>query len=81
MWTLAKRKRIIHKYGTSGGTASAYTALLSDIPLDDSHVLSSLDVPTMEECTHEYEDTKVSAPSTSIVFSSSLTPGRNLCQF
>jgi hypothetical protein len=35
-WSLAKRKMIIQKYGTHGGTASAHAALLSDVTADDT---------------------------------------------
>jgi hypothetical protein len=75
-WTLAKRKVIIHKYGAPGGSHSAHAALLSDVPADDSESL-----PTLEDCTDEYDDIEVSVPFSSVVFSSSLTPGRNLSQF
>jgi hypothetical protein len=37
-------------------------------------------LPTLEECTDEYDDTEVSVPFSSVAFSSSLTPGRNLSQ-
>jgi hypothetical protein len=74
--TLAKRKMIIHKYGTPSGAASAHAALLSDVTADDTDSL-----PTLEDCTDEYDDTKVSVPLSSIVLSSSLTPGRDLSQF
>jgi hypothetical protein len=75
-WTLAKRKIIIQKYGAPGGSHSAHAALLSDVPADDSDSL-----PTLEECTDEYDDTEVSVPFSSVAFSSSLTPSRNLSQF
>jgi hypothetical protein len=48
--TLAKRKMIVHKYGTHTGSAAAHAALLSNVSNDDTHVM-----PTMEECTDEYE--------------------------
>jgi hypothetical protein len=76
-WTLAKRKLIIqNKYGARGGSHYAHTAVLSDVPADDSDSL-----PTLEECTDEYDDTEVSVPFSSVAFSSSLTPGRNLSQY
>jgi hypothetical protein len=78
-WTLTKRKwtLIIQKYGTPvAGSASAHAALLSDVLTDepDSH-------PTLEECTDEFYDIEVSVPFTSVAFSSSLAPGRDLSQF
>jgi hypothetical protein len=72
-WTLAKRKMIIQKYGATGGSHSAHAALLSDVPAD-----ASASLPTLEECTDEYDDTEVSVPFNRVAFSSSLTPGRNL---
>jgi hypothetical protein len=75
-WTLAKRKMIIKKYGTHGGSASAHAAMLSDVTADDTDSL-----PTLEDCTYEYDDTEVSVPFSSVAFSSSLTPGRDLSQF
>jgi hypothetical protein len=75
-WTLAKRKMIIQRYGTPSGSAFAHVAMLSDVPADDAHGL-----PTLEDCTDEYDDTEVSVPFSSIAFSSSLTPGRELSQF
>jgi hypothetical protein len=72
-WTIAKRKMVIQKYGAPGGSHYAHAALLSDVPADDSDSL-----PTLEECTDEYDDTKVSVPFSSVAFSSSLTPGHNL---
>jgi hypothetical protein len=57
-WSFAKRKTIVKKYGTYGSFASAHTALLSDVPIDDHDVQ-----PTLEECTDEYDDTEVSVPS------------------
>jgi hypothetical protein len=75
-WTLVKRKMIIHKIGTPGGTARAHAALLSDVPSDDTEVMR-----TMYECTDEYDDSEVSVPFTSVAFSFSLAPGRNLPKF
>jgi hypothetical protein len=72
-WTLAKRKMIIQRYGAPGGSHYAHAAMLSEVPADDSDSL-----PTLEECTDEYDDTEVSVPFSSVAFSSSLTPGRNL---
>jgi hypothetical protein len=45
-WTLAKRKMIIQKYGTHGGSAFAHAAMMSDVPTDDHDVF-----PTLEDCT------------------------------
>jgi hypothetical protein len=72
-WTLAKRRMIILKYGTLGGHAPAHAALLSDVPTYDLEV-----VPTLVECTDEYDDIEVSVPFSSVVFSSSLAPSRDL---
>jgi hypothetical protein len=74
-WTLVKRKMIFQKYGTRGGSASAHVALLSDVPTYEVDVL-----PTLEDCTDEYDDTQVSVPITYVVFSSSIAPGRDLSQ-
>jgi hypothetical protein len=74
-WTLANRKMIIQKY-VPGGTASAHAVMLSDVPADDADSL-----PTLEDCTDEYDDTEVSVPFSSVALSSSLTPGRDLSQF
>jgi hypothetical protein len=41
-----------------GGSASAHTAMLSDVPSDDADVL-----PTFEDCKDENYDTEVSVPS------------------
>jgi hypothetical protein len=54
-WTLAKRKMIIQKYGTPCGSAFAHAAQLSDVTADDTDGL-----PTLEDCTDEYDDTEVS---------------------
>jgi hypothetical protein len=51
-WTLAKHKMIIQKYGTPGGHPSAHAALVSDVPSYDREVM-----PTLEECTCEYDNT------------------------
>jgi hypothetical protein len=75
-WTLAKRKMIVQNYGTPCGCASAHAAVLSDVPADDANIM-----PTLEVCTYEYDDTEVSVPFSSVAFSSSLTPGRNLSMF
>jgi hypothetical protein len=72
-WTLAKRKMIVQKYGTPGGSASTNAALLSDVPIDESDSL-----PTLEDCTDEYDDTEVSVTFSSVVLSSSITRGRDL---
>ena len=68
-WTLAKRKMIILKYGAPGGSHFAHADVLSNVPADDSDSL-----PTLEECTDEYDDTEVSVSFSSVAFSSSLTP-------
>jgi hypothetical protein len=75
-WTLAKRKIIVQKYGTLGGSAFAHAALLSDVPEYDADSL-----PTLEDYTNEYDDTEVSVPFSSFAFSSSITHGRDLSQF
>jgi hypothetical protein len=67
-WTLAKRKMIVQKYG-----ALAHAVLLSDVPADDTDSL-----PTLEDCTDEYDDTEVRVHFSSVTFSSSLIPGRDL---
>jgi hypothetical protein len=66
---------IIQKYGTHGGSASAHAALMSDVTADDTESM-----PTLEDCTDEYDDTGVSVPFIFVAFSSSLTPGRDLSQ-
>jgi hypothetical protein len=63
------------EYATHGGSASPHAALQSDVPLDESDSL-----PTLEDCTDEYDDTEVSVPFGSIAFSSSITHGRDLSQ-
>jgi hypothetical protein len=50
--------------------------MLSDVPTDDTKVM-----PTMEKCTDDYDDTRVSVPVSSVAFSSSLALGRDLPQF
>jgi hypothetical protein len=75
-WTLAKRKIIIQKYGTPIGSTYAPAAMLNDVTVDD---IGSL--PTLEDCTDEYDDTGISVPFSFVAFSSSLTPGRDLSQF
>jgi hypothetical protein len=57
-WTLTKRKMIVKKYGTLAGFASAHTAMLSDVPYDDPSTM-----PTLEECTDEFDDHEVRVPS------------------
>jgi hypothetical protein len=66
----------IQKYGTPAGSAFAHAALLSNVTADDTDGL-----PTLEDCTYEYDDTEVSVPFSYVAFSSSLTPGRDLSQF
>jgi hypothetical protein len=68
---------IIQKYGTPGGSATAQAALLSDVTAADDPG----GLPTLEDCTDNYDDTEVSVPFSSVAFSSSLTPGRDLSQF
>jgi hypothetical protein len=75
-WTLAKQKMIVQKYGTLDGSASPHAALRSDVPTDDASVM-----PTLEDCTGEYDDTEVSVPFNSFALSSSLALGRDLSQF
>jgi hypothetical protein len=75
-WTLAKRKMIVHKYGTPGGSACAHAALLSDISADETDSL-----PTLEECTDKYDDAEVSVRFSFVAFSSSITHGRDLPQY
>jgi hypothetical protein len=75
-WTLAKRKVIIKKYGTPCGNVHAHAALPSDDPTDDIEVM-----PTLKDCTDEYDDTEVNVPFRSIGFSSSLGRGRDLSHF
>jgi hypothetical protein len=66
------------KYGTPDGTAPTHVTLLSDMSHDDSHVHASLDMPTLEECTDEYDDKEVSDSFNYVAFSSSLALGRDL---
>jgi hypothetical protein len=74
-WTLTKRKMIVPKHGTPGGSALKHAALLSDVPIDEYD-----GPPTLEDCTDEYDDTEVSVPFSSVAFSSSITPCRDLSQ-
>jgi hypothetical protein len=62
-WTLAKRKMFVQKYGAHGGSASTHAALLSDLPISDSDNL-----PALEDCTDDYDDTEVSVPFNSVAF-------------
>jgi hypothetical protein len=75
-WTLAKRKMTVQKYGTPSGSAPAHVVVLSDVPTGDIDVM-----PTLEECTYEYDDTGVSVPFSSATFSSSLALVCDLSQF
>jgi hypothetical protein len=75
-WTLANRKMIIQKDAPPGGPAPTHASLLSDVPNDDLDVM-----PTLEECTDEYDDSEVSVPFNSVAFSSFLAHGRDLSQF
>jgi hypothetical protein len=61
---------IVLKYDTPSGSASMHAALLSE----------SDKLPTLEDCTDEYDDTEVSVPFNSVAFSSSITLGRDLSQ-
>jgi hypothetical protein len=79
-WTLAKPKLIVHKYGHNN-IAPARAALLSDLSHADTFPHAPLDVPTVEECTDVYDDTKVSLSFSSVAFTSSLTPGCELSNF
>jgi hypothetical protein len=72
-WTLAKRKMIVQKYGTPSGFAHTHAAMLSDVPTDDTDVM-----PTLEECTHDYDDIEMSVPFTIVAFSSFLVHSRDL---
>jgi hypothetical protein len=67
---------IMQKYGGLGGYAFAHAALLSEVTADDPAGL-----PTLEDCTDDYDDTEVSVPFSYVAFSSSLTPGRDPSQF
>jgi hypothetical protein len=49
---------------------------MRDVLTDDVDVL-----PTIEDCTSEYDDTEASVPFTFVAFSSSLARGRGLSQF
>jgi hypothetical protein len=61
---------------TPSGTAFAHAALLSDVSTDDHDVML-----TLEKCTYAYYGTEVSVPCfTSVAFSSSLAPSRDLSQ-
>jgi hypothetical protein len=72
-WTLAKRKMIVQKYGTPCGFGTTHAALLSDVTAADE----TDGLPTLEDCTDEYDDTEVSVPFNSVAFASSLSPGRD----
>jgi hypothetical protein len=65
---------IVQKYGTPGGSATAHAALLNDVTAADD----TDGMPTLEDCTDEYDDTEVSVPFSSVAFSSSLLPGCDL---
>jgi hypothetical protein len=48
-WTLAKRKMIVQKNGTLGGSATTHVAVLSDVTAaDDTNGML-----TLEDCTDE----------------------------
>jgi hypothetical protein len=66
----------IQKYGTLGGSAHSHAALLSDVPTNDTNVM-----PTPNKCTDEYADIEVSVPFSSVAFSSSLAPCRDLSRY
>jgi hypothetical protein len=50
--------------------------MLSNVPTDEPDAM-----PTLEECTDELDDIEVTAPFTSVAFSSSIAPGRDLSHF
>jgi hypothetical protein len=79
--TLARRKLIVLKYESPNITTLAHAALMSDTPHADSSPRAALDVPTLEECTVDYNDKGVSLPLSYVAFSSSLAPGRDLSEF
>jgi hypothetical protein len=79
-WNLAKRKMTVVNYGAPGGTSSAHVALLSDVPADDAPGDDSDSLPTLEDCADDYDDDEVSVPFSSVAFSSSLAPSRDLSQ-
>jgi hypothetical protein len=70
---------IVQKYCAPSGSASAHIVLLSDVSHDDSYVPTSIVIPT-QECNDEYDGIGVSVPFSSVAFSSSLIPGRDLSQ-
>jgi hypothetical protein len=80
-WNLAKRMLTVQKYGAAGGTTSAHAALLSDVPADDAPADGTDSLPTLEDCADDYDDNEVSVPFSSVAFSSSLAPCRNLSHF
>jgi hypothetical protein len=67
---------IVQKYGTPADSAYAHVALLSEVPPNDLDTM-----PTLEECTGDFDDNEVSVPFTFVAFSSSIAPGRDLSQF
>jgi hypothetical protein len=79
-WNLAKRKMTVHKYGAPGGTPFAHVALLSDVPADNAPADDTDSLLTLEDCADDYDDDEVIVPFSSVAFSSSLAPGRNLSQ-
>jgi hypothetical protein len=79
-WNLAKRKMTVKKYGAAGGTTSTHAALLSDVPADDAPADDTGSLPTLADCADDYDDDEVSVPFSSVAFSSSLAPSRNLSQ-
>jgi hypothetical protein len=50
-WTLAKRKMIVHKYGTPGGSAYAHATLLTDVLADETDSLPTLRTALMNTMT------------------------------
>jgi hypothetical protein len=80
-WKLAKRKLIVHVYGTHNNTAPMHDALLSDISLADVAPPAPLDLPTLEEGTDVYDDREASLPFNFVAFSSSFHTGRDLSDF
>jgi hypothetical protein len=53
----------------------------SDVPADDDPADDTDSLPTLEDCVDDYDDDEVSVPFSSVAFSSSLAPCRNLSQF
>jgi hypothetical protein len=73
-WTLAKRKLIVQKFCHPNNTAPAHAALFSDMSHAGSSPHAPTNVPTVEECIDEYDDTEISVHFSSVEFTSSLVP-------